>query len=200
VTLDSNLTFDQHVRNVCQSSAYHIRALRHIRKSIDENAAKSIAIALVGARIDYCNALLYGTSKANMKKLQRLQNSLARAVTGSRKYDHIRPTLMNLHWLSISARIEYKIALLAYRTITTKHPDYLSTLIHQRRPVRQLRSSSHYLLEQSTPRTVFDSRAFCHAAPTVWNSLPFDIIDNPLPIASFKKRLKTHLFLRSYSS
>ena len=50
-TLDSNLTFDQHVRNVCQSSPYHIRALRHIRKSIDENAAKSIAIALVGARL-----------------------------------------------------------------------------------------------------------------------------------------------------
>ena len=69
VTLDSNLSFDQHVRNVCQSSTYHIRALRHFRKSIDENAAKSIAIALVGARIDYCNALLYGTSEANIQKL-----------------------------------------------------------------------------------------------------------------------------------
>ena len=62
---------------------YTIRALRHICKSIDENAAKSIAIALVGARIDYYNALLYGTSEANIQKLQRLQNSLAQAVTGN---------------------------------------------------------------------------------------------------------------------
>ena len=127
VTLDSKLTFDQHVRNVCQSSAYHIRALRHICKFIDENAAKSFAVALVSARIDHCNALPHGISEANIQKLQCLQNSLARAVTGSRKYDHITPTLMNLHWLPISARIEYKIALLAYRTITTKHAYYRPT-------------------------------------------------------------------------
>ena len=101
MTLDSNLTFDEHIRNVCQSSAYHIRALRNICKSIDENGAKSITIALVGARIDYCNALLYGTSEANIQQLQHLQNSLARAVTGSRKYDHITLTLTNLHWLPV---------------------------------------------------------------------------------------------------
>ena len=41
---------------------------------LDENDAKSIAIALVGAHINYCNALLYGTSEANIQKLQRLQN------------------------------------------------------------------------------------------------------------------------------
>ena len=76
VTLDSTLTFDQHVRNICKSSSYHIRALRHIRKCVNESAAKSIACTMVGARIDYCNALLYGISEANIDKLQRLQNSL----------------------------------------------------------------------------------------------------------------------------
>ena len=80
VTIDSGLTFNEHVDNICKASAYHIRSLRHIRKFIDEDAATSVATALVSARIDYCNSLLYGTSKSNIDKLQRLQNSLVRVV------------------------------------------------------------------------------------------------------------------------
>ena len=31
VTLDSNLTLSNHISNICRSTHYHIRALRHIR-------------------------------------------------------------------------------------------------------------------------------------------------------------------------
>ena len=97
VTIDSGLTFNQHVDYICKTSAYHIRSLRHIRKFIDTDAAMSVATALVGARVDYCNSLLYGTSKRNIDKLQRLQNSLARAVTGTGASEHITPVLKKLH-------------------------------------------------------------------------------------------------------
>ena len=112
VTIDSGLTFNEHVDNICKASAYHIRSLRHIRKFINEDAATSVATALVSARIDYCNSLLYGTSKSNIDKLQRLQNSLARAVMCTGKFGSITPVLAALHWLPISARITYKVALL----------------------------------------------------------------------------------------
>ena len=119
VTIDSSLTFDEHVDNICKASAYHIRSLRHIRKFIDEDAATSVATALVSARIDYCNSLFYGTSKSNIDKLQRLQNSLARAVMCTEKFDRITPVLAALHWLPISARITYKVALLTRKVLTT---------------------------------------------------------------------------------
>ena len=112
VKIDSGLTFNEHVDNICKASAYHIRSLRHIRGFIDEDAATSVATALVSARIDYCNSLLYGTSKSNIDKLRRLQNSLARAVMCTGKFDSITPVLAALHWLPISARITYKVALL----------------------------------------------------------------------------------------
>jgi len=43
---------------------------------------------MVDARLDYCNAILYGTSKSNIMKLQRAQNSIARIVTGTRRSEH----------------------------------------------------------------------------------------------------------------
>ena len=41
-------------------------------------AAKTIASALVGSRLDYCNSLLAGTSVSNLARLQLVQNTLAR--------------------------------------------------------------------------------------------------------------------------
>ena len=81
VKLDSQLTFNSHISSVSKSCYYHIRSLRHIRKSLTDDMAKSIAVSLISSRLDYANSLLYGISQTNIGKLQRIQNSLARLVT-----------------------------------------------------------------------------------------------------------------------
>jgi len=57
-------------------------------------------------------------------------------------------------------------------------------------PARTLRSSDTNLLSVPRVRTCFGSRSFSVAAPTIWNSLPFDI-RNSCSIASFRRKLKT---------
>ena len=132
----------------------------------------SVAIALIGARVDYCNRLLYGTSKRNIDKLQRVQNSLARAVPCTGVSEHITPVLNELHWLPITARIQYKIALLTHKVMSTKQPAYLAALLRRSQATRTLRPSSRRILDSDTSRTMFASRAFCFAAPRIWNELP----------------------------
>ena len=112
VTLDQNLSFDQHIGNIVKSSNYNIRALRHIRPMLDKKVANTVACSIVSTRLDYCNSLLYGTSVRNVQRLQRIQNSLARVVSGIKRRDHIRPVLKDLHWLPVAQRIDYKVALL----------------------------------------------------------------------------------------
>ena len=46
------------------------------------NTAMMVARAIVSSRLDYCNSVLAGMSDANFKKLERVQYSLARVVTG----------------------------------------------------------------------------------------------------------------------
>ena len=105
VAIDSTLSFDVHVDNVCKTRYFHLRALRHIRNNISEDTAKSIACSMIHGRLDYCKSVLYGTSAANLNKLQRVQNSAARIVTKSRRSDHATPILTYLHWLPIKYRI-----------------------------------------------------------------------------------------------
>ena len=142
VTLDCHLSFDKHVDLVCKSTSYHIRALRHIRASITFDMAKTVAHAIVGSKLDYCNSLLAGMTSTNLNKLQRIQNSLARVVTGKRKFDNITPALKELHWLPIARRIDYKLATIVYKTRATQEPQYLNSLLIDYVPGRNLRSMS----------------------------------------------------------
>src|SRR5664279_3765666 len=114
------------------------------------------------------------------------------------KYDHITPVLLELHWLPIEVRIRYKIAVLTFKTITINKPLYLTELVSAHRSARELRSSSHNRLHIKRFRTVFGSRAFQHAAPEVWNSLPSELIDNITSLDTFKSHLKTYLYGLSF--
>ena len=107
VTLDQTLSFDQHVKEIVKASNFHMKAFGHFRPVLDRSVANTIACSIVTSRLDYCNSLLYGTSVANTAKLQRVQNTLARIITGAKRKDHITPVLHDLHWLPVKKRIEY---------------------------------------------------------------------------------------------
>ena len=44
----------------------------------------------------------------------------------------------------------------------------------------------------------FADRAFSHAAPAVWNSLPPDTVSDLSCLATFKRLVKTELYNRAY--
>ena len=80
VYLDSKMSFDKQASETCKACFSHIRALRHIRASLTTEASKTIAAAIVGSWLDFCNSLLAGTSVSNLTGLQHVQNTLARVV------------------------------------------------------------------------------------------------------------------------
>ena len=110
---------------VSKSCHFHIRDIRRIRHLLPLSAATALANSLVSSKLDCCNSLYSGISQSNLNKLQRIQNSLARVITNTSKYQHITPTLKKLHWLPIKQRIDYKLCLLTYKTLTNQQPTYL---------------------------------------------------------------------------
>ena len=52
----------------------------------------------------------------------------ARLIMKKRKYAHITPVIYELHWLSLEFRIQYKLAVLAFRHFEGKLPTYLSAM------------------------------------------------------------------------
>ena len=84
--------------------------------------------AVIMSRKDYGNGLLYGTPAVHLGKLQRLQNSAARLVCTVSRYDHITLSLISMHWLPVTHRIEFKIAMPVHKCIYGVAPQYLLDL------------------------------------------------------------------------
>ena len=172
----------------------YIRSIAKIRKCLTTAACKTIVHALVMSRVDYGNALLFGLPEMQLHKLQMIQNSAARLVTGTHRRDHITPVLFKLHWLPVRYRIEFKLLVLVYQAVHHLGPAYLTSLVTPYAPTRSLRSAAHRSL--TIPRynlERYGRRAFSVAGPSLWNNLPVTIREAGT-LTTFKSTLKTHLF------
>ena len=194
VHMDGRLNMDRHVNSVCSSCYYHIRALRHIRPSLNQETAANIGRSVINSRLDYCNSLMYGISGANMKKLQRVQNALIRVVCSLGPRDSVSGARQDLHWLPIEQRISFKIAVLTFNCRRKCAPPYLCDLISDYLPRRALRSADQMILNVPRTRTIIAERAFSVAGPTIWNDLPLKL-RQATNLNKFKTELKTHFFL-----
>ena len=117
----------------------------------------------------------------------------ARIVSRTRKYEHITPVLINLHWLPIKFRIQFKVLLLVYKALNGLAPKYIKELLVPYKPRRHLRSEAKGLLDEPRTRLKFGDRAFSISAPRLWNALP-QHLKGSRSCQAFKKCLKTHIF------
>ena len=78
VWFDANFSFADHIRNICKTCFIQIRDLRRVRKHLTDDTDILAANALVTSRLHYCNSLFRSLSSLNIRKLQCIQNTLAR--------------------------------------------------------------------------------------------------------------------------
>lgn len=173
---------------------------RKIRSFLSEQATQLLVQALVLSRLDYCNVLLAGLPACTSKPLQLIQNAAARVVFNEPKKAHVTLLFIRLHWLPITARIKFKVLVLANKTTTGTAPEYLNCLIQPHVTSRSLRSANEQRLVVPSQRGSKSlSQTFLWTVPSWWNDLPISI-RSAESLAIFKKCLKTHLFRKNLTN
>ena len=100
--------------------------MKTVRRSLTNDAAKTIVHAFVTSRVDYCNSILHRVSAVHGQPLQNVLNAAARIIQRKRKFDRITADLRDqLHWLPIQQRTEYKLCVLVYEAA----PTYLAEMV-----------------------------------------------------------------------
>ena len=161
LTLDSDMSFSDQINSLSESFHFHIRDIRRIRHLLPLSAATALANSLVSSKLDYCNSLYSGIPQANLNKLQRIQNSLARVITNIQNINTSHQHWKKLHWLPIKRRIEYKLCLLTYKTLTNQQPTYLyNSLSFPLHHSVSTRSSDSLVLSILYVRSSLGKRAF----------------------------------------
>ena len=150
-------------------------------------------------RFDYCNALLYCVTESNISRLQRVQNSLARAACAALYRASSAGLRRSLHWFPVKERLTHKVAAMAFTARFHHKPIYLAELLVDYVSSRALISADKLLLVEPRTKTLTTSRAFRVAGSHISNSLPLSIRSAPFT-RNFRDQLKTFLFDKAYNS
>ena len=193
VIFDSDNSFDNHVAKVCRAYYYHLCDWRQIHKFLSVETAILLANDMVSSRLDYCNSLLYGVSKPNIAKLQRVQNALCRIIFRLDKMSHVTPFLKKLHWLPMQHRVLFKYNHLVFKAVNFSQTPYLSTLIRS----SSLTHGNRLSVSSTHPKKHIGTSDFAVAAPDEWNKLP-KTVRSRQTIDSFRSQLKTYFFRLAY--
>ena len=76
--MDQHLSMIDHVSAVCASCNYHLRQLSSIWRYLTQDATRCVVQAFITSRLDkdYCNSLLLEIPRAQIERLQRIQNKV----------------------------------------------------------------------------------------------------------------------------
>ena len=77
--------------------------------------------------LNYCNSLLSGLRASASNPLQFIQNTAACFIYNLPKFSHVTTLQRDLHWLSIAARVQFNMIVLAFKLINRTAPLYLQT-------------------------------------------------------------------------
>lgn len=200
VIFDREMNLQAHVKHLCQICYMHLRSISSVRGALTMQSTECLIHALITSRLDFCNSLLAGLPCNALQKLQVVQNSAARILTRTSKYEHITPVRYRLHWLPVASRIQYKVLLLVYKALHSVAPDYICGLLRVRQTREGLRSSEEVqLVEPMLRLKSYGHRSFSYAGPNYWNALPSSIRAAP-SVKTFKQLIKTYLFDKAYAS
>ena len=136
------MRIDAHVQDICRKAYIDIRRISSTRHLLSIVSTKILLSALVLPKLDYCNSPFYDSPMYMLERLQKVQNSAARLIFQCCKQNHISPLLMSRHWLPSNARIEYNLSVICHSFFLGLSPIYLSDLLFQYTPKRNLRSFS----------------------------------------------------------
>jgi len=161
---------------------YHLRCLRQIRRRVGQEVTTRLMLATVICRLDYCNAALAGLPQATVAPIQRVQNSAARLIFKLSSPEHVTPCLLQLRWLPVRWRVQFKLCCIMHSVSHGTCPAYLTNIVEpagagRSRSGLRSTSSTDYTLPQL--RTKFAERAFSYAGPSAWNGLSDDLHGRP---------------------
>ena len=181
--LQQNLSWQAHLEKGKKAVLPAVRkqfgAIQQIRRFLNKSSRKLLAERLLMSKMLYLISQWGGATANYVLKAQRLQNRIARWITGSRR-TKISSLLKKLDWLSISE-------------LTTTHSlTQLWKVIHMGRPEmisERITLNDDFTILIREPKLQFTQAGFLWRTTKVWNTLPHEIrtLKN---LPNFKKKIK----------
>ena len=179
VYIDPDLSFNEHVEHLCKKLTKRIGVLRSIRHYLPLNERILFYNATIKPLFLYDGAIWSITSKANIRRVFRLQKRAARVILDVKTArDERTVDLFNkLDWLPFYEEINVNKLCLIFKCLHAQCPQYISSKLIRVSDV-SVRSSRYGHLTLRCPksnRATEGGKTFASISTSLWNSLPPNI-------------------------
>ena len=99
--LDECLNLRKQIMFKCSTAVYNIQCIKNIQTYLSKEACQTLVQGMVLVQMDYTNAIYSGLPESNIRKLQWVQNIVAKVILDKSKYDSTTDCLRELHWLQL---------------------------------------------------------------------------------------------------
>ena len=198
ITIDSSLTWNDHIHNIHTSVSRTIGILYRLKNFISQNSLVILYNALILPYITYCNIVWGNCGSTKINPILNLQKRAVRLITSSQYLSPSNPLFCRLKTLKIEDLHTFQTAVFMHKYTFNRLPKIFdgfftpNSIVHSY-PTRQ---SSDYHLEN--PRIILAQRSLKHNGPDIWNSLPPNL-KQCTSLYIFKRELKNAL-LSQYTS
>ena len=106
-----------------------ISTLYMIMDFVNRKNLVTVVHSLIVSKVDYCNSLFIGLPNVILRKVQSVLNRAARLIFNLPSRVPTTTSLIELHWLPLKARIEFKICLTAFKALKFNQPSHIRELL-----------------------------------------------------------------------
>ena len=187
ITIDSKLSFEQHVNNLCDKTSQKLNALARISKYIEPTQKRLIMKAFITSQFGYCPLVWMFHSRKINNRINRLHERALRLTYDD--YTLNFDTLLELdRSVSIHQRNLQVLATLLYKITNQLSSEIVNEIFPFNNQPYYLRSRFDFQRENvSTVHYGTESLSFI--APKIWSIIPDEIKESPT-LEIFKLKIK----------
>ena len=192
VMIDSNLTWNSHINNICMLVSRGIGILYKLKYCLSQKSLFMLYNSLILSHISYCNIVWGNSNKMKIMLIYRLQKKALRICTHSYYIAHTDPIFYELKTLQIADIHIFQTAIFMYKFWINTIPLAFRNIFVYNSSIHSYptRHSSDFHL--TNPKIIMAYKSIRHHGPDIWNALP-DKIKHSASLYSFKASMKKYL-------
>lgn len=193
ITLDSNLTFKKHVKNVANTIKFNLSNFRHIRPYPTTEAAILFMHAMIFSHITYCFTTWSQTSLTTLKPIASLYKQTLKTLDRKPNSYHHCHIVQKYSLFNFDSFKHFTDACLIFKVVNGLAPPPLSQFIGQKDSgSRASRATTRGDCTVQYRRSTFGQTVFSVRSSQYWNTVPTQIREST-NFLTFKFKLKEWL-------
>ena len=192
VTIDSNLTWNSHIRNICMLVSKGIGILNKLKFSLQPKSLLTLYNSFILSHMSYCNIVWGFSNKTKITEILNLQIKALRICSHSHYLAHTDPIFHKLKTLKIFDINTFQTAIFMYKFSTNALPLSFTNIFTYNGSIHTYPTRQSSDLHLTNPKTILALKSIRHHGPDIWNKLPSNI-QQSTSLLSFKALMKKYL-------